>query len=59
MDPTGQRTQLAARQNTLYLLVYMTELMASGNVQLNQADIVMAGDNLGAVTAGQHPLNAG
>ena len=58
MHPHRQRAQLGTFKDKIQLLVRQLEILTGGHLELNQADIIMAGDNSRAGAGRQHALNA-
>ena len=54
----GQRTHLGAFQDRVDLFMRQPEVLARRNLELNQANVVVAGNNTRPGTGGQHALNA-
>ena len=59
MDPKRQRTQLRALQQQVDLFVQDGEVMMLGQLNLNQAHIIVAGDDARPGPRSQHTLDAG
>ena len=58
MHANCQWTHLRAFQDLVDLFMRQFEILAGGHLKLNQADIIMAGDNTRTSTGGQHAFNA-
>ena len=59
MDAKRQRTQLRALQQQVDLFVQDGEVMLLWELNLNQAHIIVAGDDARPGSGGQHTLDAG
>ena len=58
MHANGQRTHLGAFQDRVDIFMRQLEVLARRHLKLNQADVVVAGDNTRPGTGRQHALNA-
>ena len=59
MYANGQRTHLGTFQDGVDIFVCQFEILARRHLELNQADVIMAGDNARARAGCQHAFNAG
>ncbi|VTN12943.1 Uncharacterised protein [Raoultella terrigena] len=57
MHANGQRAQLGAFKDKIQLLVRQLEILARGHLELNQAHVVMAGDDPRSGPGGQNAFN--
>ncbi|MNG78200.1 hypothetical protein D3C79_367650 [compost metagenome] len=58
MNADGQGFDLRALQHQIQLFLRQLEIMLAGDAQLNQAHVIMAGDNLRARAGSQHAFDA-
>ena len=58
MHANGQRTHLGTFQDGVDIFVRQFEILARRYLELNQADVIVAGDNARARTGCQHALDA-
>ncbi|MNT52890.1 hypothetical protein D3C72_1899420 [compost metagenome] len=57
MNPYRQRFDLRALKHQIQLLLRQFKIMLTGNLQLNQTHVVMAGDDLRTGARGQHAFD--
>ncbi len=58
MHTYRQGTQLGALQDQVDLFMRQLEVLARRDLELNQADVIMAGDDARACPGSQHALDA-
>ena len=58
MHANRQWTHLGTFQDLVDLFMRQFEILTGGHLKLNQADIIVAGDNTRTSTGGQHAFNA-